>query len=752
MTRRVPARLVALVVAWTCSLPALRADAPAASGSPVAPRPSWSSGLSPGSVWIEPVPLTPVESALRQALRDPQRSPEGLLQAAQREPGSVGSGLARLGAAWLLIESGRGAEALAHLEHADVALTALGDYAQFLTGRALEARAQPSAAAEAYRRAATLAPDRPLACAALARAAEALAADRQAEAALAGFEQALSSCSSGRARLLARIAEIRDSQGPSLAAAEAYARLEREHPASPQARAAAPRLRALEPLLPAVEPAERAARAARRALQIFAAGDWAEAERALATALPHVSGETAEELRVRYGRALLARKRTRQALPVLARVPATSAYAAEAAYHLARAEPKLEARLRRYEDTAARFRGSPWAEEALLALAAHYQKDALDTQALPYYRRLVQEYPDGRYTDRSAWRVGWGDYRAGRFDDAARTWEWAARTRSETYFTPGFLYWSGRARQQLGDAARARALLGEAVQRFKRHYHGQRASQVLAALGGEPTPSAALVARLGPQGDELSEVQVARVRQLMLIERLDEAREELRALPPSPAVQATIAWIDWREGRLRPAINAMKRAFPGYVGRAGDLLPDDVLRILYPLEHRQDIEARARATGLDPALVAALICQESTFDAGAVSSAGARGLMQVMPATARSMARSLGLRYRPQALHDARFSLELGTAYLRGLLERFGGRAELALAAYNAGPHRVDKWTGGRADVPLEEFVESIPFTETRNYVMTILAAREQYRRLYDLAPAPPTVASDARGVDTARP
>ena len=86
-------------------------------------------------------------------------------------------------------------------------------------------------------------------------------------------------------------------------------------------------------------------------------------------------------------------------------------------------------------------------------------------------------------------------------------------------------------------------------------------------------------------------------------------------------------------------------------------------------------------------------------------------------------------------LHDPTTSLELGTRYLRQMLDRFGGRVERALAAYNAGPHRVDAWTRAGPDMPAEEFVESIPFTETRNYVMTILANREHYRRLYGARP-----------------
>ena len=140
--------------------------------------------------------------------------------------------------------------------------------------------------------------------------------------------------------------------------------------------------------------------------------------------------------------------------------------------------------------------------------------------------------------------------------------------------------------------------------------------------------------------------------------------------------------------------------------------------------------------------MAALIRQESSFDPGAVSRAGARGLMQIMPATGRALARTLRLRYRRSSLHDPGTSLRLGTLYLRQMLNRFDGRVEQALAAYNAGPRRVRAWRKARPGLSAEEFIESIPFTETRNYVKIILAAREQYRWIHSLAPAPATAAT----------
>jgi soluble lytic murein transglycosylase len=117
--------------------------------------------------------------------------------------------------------------------------------------------------------------------------------------------------------------------------------------------------------------------------------------------------------------------------------------------------------------------------------------------------------------------------------------------------------------------------------------------------------------------------------------------------------------------------------------------------------------------------------------------------MQVMPTTGRRIARARGQRFRRAALADPGTSLDFGTHYLRQMSDRFGGAIEKVLAAYNAGPHRVDAWTAERGERSAEEFIETIPFTETRQYVMIILAAREHYRRIYGLGRTQPGPVSE---------
>jgi soluble lytic murein transglycosylase len=692
--------------------------------------------------WVEAPPEDEAERALRDAVArgafgGAPAAAETLRRVSEAHPGTTASGLARLAAGLNLVEAGRSAEALAHLTHADVARTELSDHAFAALGRAQEALSDYARAAESYERAAAVAKG-PVLCPALLRGAEAHVRAARPDRAIAALERALASCRGQEARVLLRLAQLREAAGDPKTAAALYDRIDSEHAASPQARDAAARLRQLAQYLPPAAPGERARRDLEKALGVFEVDRHREASVLLRGLLTRpLSPDDLDLVRVRLGQSLLSLRRYREGHAQLAAVRRGSPHEAEAAFHLARDAGRRLDRIDGYEKVASSYPGTPWGEEALLHLANHYQKDAFHEQAAPHWRRLLAGYPQGRWAERAAWRVGWADFRAGRYEECAQVLERVARSRRQTNATAGFLYWAGRARAELGQTDRARQLLEETVRRFKNAYHGIRAQEALAQLppAGAPLSLPALVSL--PKAVEGRPPLAARIRQLVLLNMLDEAHEELAAMPSSSAVQATIAWIETRRGRLRPAITAMKRAYPEYVGEAGDQLAEEVWRTLYPLEYGDVLQAKAADEGLDPALVAAIICQESTFDAGAVSRAGARGLMQVMGPTGRSLARALGVRYRKSSLHDPDTSLRFGTRYLRQMVDRFGGRVERALAAYNAGPHRVERWTAANPDMSAEEFIESIPFTETRLYVMTVLTNQVHYRRIYSLPAAP---------------
>ncbi|MGI9387102.1 MAG: lytic transglycosylase domain-containing protein, partial [Methyloligellaceae bacterium] len=171
----------------------------------------------------------------------------------------------------------------------------------------------------------------------------------------------------------------------------------------------------------------------------------------------------------------------------------------------------------------------------------------------------------------------------------------------------------------------------------------------------------------------------------------------------------------------------------------------------YPLDLLPALK-RSNSGKIERALIYATVAQESEFNAQAISRAGARGLMQLMPGTAAQMARLKNLDFSKDRLTtDPAYNLRLGTAYLSSLLETFNGSTLLALAAYNAGPNRVGQWIRQfgdprRPNVDPVDWIERLPYKETRQYVKKILAGLQIFRsRLGDL-PNPDGVLRDLKG------
>jgi soluble lytic murein transglycosylase len=688
-----------------------------------------------GTPWVEGVRADRHEAALRdlwaaQAKAPPATAAAALEAFSQENSNTRASGVARLGAGLILLDADKPQDAISHLKHRDVARTTLFDHATLALARAYEKTGDFQLSARSYREAAEGSPSVSIRCAALLRGAEVQSLVGQQDTAMVMLDRALGECPGREPQALRQKATVLEKSGDLKGAAEILDRLDSDYATSIPAKETTARRRALAPHLPPLSPAARNARDLKKAMALFDDHQYSQALPLLrALALRPLAPPDSDLVRVRLGRALLETGKDKEAQTILVTVPAGSAHGGEAAYFLARIQARRARTPFAYQSVLNKYPTSPWAEESLLNLAHHYLKDGKDAQALPYFQRLYDQFPEGRLVERATWRVGWAEFEKGRFTEAADIWIRGARTRPTTSYTGAFLYWSGRARRETGRDDEARKLFEETIQRFKYAYHGLRARE---ALGRLPGGSSSTHPATDPVS-ELTEPYRTRVHDLLMLDRYEQATDEMRGAPPSPQTRATLAFIQWKQGHLRPAITAMKHAYPEHVTELGDQLPEPVWRILHPIQFAETITLRSAQVGLDPGLVAALICQESTFDPTAMSAVGARGLMQLMPRTGRELARANKIPFGADALHDPHSSLQLGTHYLRQMVKAFGGRVERALAAYNAGPHRVSIWTAGRRNMSAEEFVDYIPYPETRLYVMTILAAQEQYRRIYSL-------------------
>ncbi len=291
-------------------------------------------------------------------------------------------------------------------------------------------------------------------------------------------------------------------------------------------------------------------------------------------------------------------------------------------------------------------------------------------------------------------------------------------------------YWLARAATAMGDAARAQREYA-AASAYPSTYYGQ-----LAILAGRADPArldARIVARRDPVWDRAQALAFATselVRASIWLVAWGEpgrAAAFLLALDeagPNPTSQALAARLATGFGMPQTAVSLARLA-----GRSGVVLLDTG----WPVA-----AAIPRNSPVDAALALGIIRQESSFDPAVISPAGARGLMQLMPATAAAEARGLGVTASAAALTtDPGLNVQLGSTYLAALLTRFSTSVPLAVAAYNAGPSRVTGWLavngdprpGSGADGPdMTDWIELIPFSETRNYVQRVLENAVIYR------------------------
>jgi soluble lytic murein transglycosylase len=536
--------------------------------------------------------------------------------------------------------------------------------------------------------------------------------------------------------VLLPLGQAHKAAGDRTGAAQAFSRLYYEFPTSDLAAVAAVELDRLEDVRPPRRSAARTALELGRAERLFSAKAYRPARQAFEALEPVASGDDAELVTIRLAECDHFLKRYRQARERLAPLTNTGSRKEEARFFSLTATRGLGAHddyVRLARTFVAEFPNSVWAEETLNNLATHYITSDDDEQADAVFREMYARFPQGVYAERAAWRAGWWAYRHGRQQDATAFFESAVATFPRSDYRPAYLYWSARARERLGDRQGAAAVYRIATADYLNTYYGRLAFSRLqgieiAAASSPPATVPPPVAAAAPPTAEL-------IRLLIALGLYEQARDELlyaqRTWGDTPVVSSTLGWVYNKLGDLLRGIVHMKRAYPQYMSEDGNRLPAEALKVIFPLDYWPLIKKHSLANNLDPYLVAALVNQESAFDAAVKSSANAIGLMQMLPSTGRQYARKLGLkRYSTASLTRPETNVQLGTAYFADVLRRFGD-VPRALASYNAGERRVYQWDAERPGLEVDEYIDDIPFRETQTYVKRILGTTEDYRRLY---------------------
>ena len=322
------------------------------------------------------------------------------------------------------------------------------------------------------------------------------------------------------------------------------------------------------------------------------------------------------------------------------------------------------------------------------------------------------------------WRLAWGQYASGDYAGARERLEVLASVYTDISRSRRLAYWRARCLAAEGHEAEARAIFAALAVSVP--------ADLYAHWARAQAPNAPAVERAVLADPSTATAGFARVDELLRLRMFEEAAAEGRTLLPSRGRDLRIAQADFALGRFLPAAAAIKRAIPEIGTAEEGRVPDGWRRLYYPIENGGFLAERAREADVDAAVLRGLVRQESVFDASARSHAGAMGLTQLMPATAKSLSRSvLRAKYRSAFLYDPGVNAQLGAAYLKRLLDQFGGSQVLALAAYNGGPTRIARTVRESPGKPEDEIFESIPYYETRDYVRRVLLYAESYRELY---------------------
>lgn len=449
-------------------------------------------------------------------------------------------------------------------------------------------------------------------------------------------------------------------------------------------------------------------------------GVWSRARDGFSVA---PSAQLSQQDRFSYATTLARLNSDKEAAQLYATVTSPARLAAAARYQRARAllaagdgdgaRSALRALAKAASDTDA---------AAALALIADLQTDdGDDAGSRATLLSLVKRFPTSRFAAPARFDAAMIALILGENSTAATEFAALLSSPSEAL---GAGYWLGRARENSGDTTGARKTWANVVHRDSTSYYAALAATRLGIPSMHSSSVAKRFAHVASVDSAIHRVSLLEKFGMSPEAQMENDRLYRDALADSTRLLATAAAFSATDQAARAIV--LGRTALGRIGSNAD-----VWRLIYPVAARDTIVAESKKAGLDPALVAALIRQESNFNPGARSAAGARGLMQVMPAVGKSIAPAAGITsWNPNLLYDAGINIEIGIRHLAPLV-RSQPNIPRTLAAYNAGGSRVARWAKKRGADDPEIFTERIPFTETRDYVESVLRNREFYRVLY---------------------
>ena len=392
-------------------------------------------------------------------------------------------------------------------------------------------------------------------------------------------------------------------------------------------------------------------------------------------------------------------------------------------------------------------KGNPSSErtiKALFFLGKIYEEQKNYPEALKTYQMALNKYPEEFYGQWAGWRLGWVNYIDGKFQKAFERFQDLAQQFPKGPFIESNLYWSAKSAEKMGDKEKAKKLFSDVANLYPYTFHGIRAKEQLLKTGISLTKNniknkgVEIPLKLGRALTPLEKFSHNRAIELSALGLTTEARHEIQQLEKSIRKNLTgVLWLSnlYHKADGYPESLKLLQLYKNFATKSGKRnLSHRFWKYFFPLAYRDTVASNSKYRKVDPFFITGIIRQESLFNRKALSPAGARGLMQIMPATGKKLypKNKLNKPFVSDALFEPDLNIRLGVKYVSQLDKRFGGNGTHILISYNAGPHVLKKWLKRFNDVnDLDVFIESIPYPETRRYVKHVLRNRGIYKALY---------------------
>ena len=382
--------------------------------------------------------------------------------------------------------------------------------------------------------------------------------------------------------------------------------------------------------------------------------------------------------------------------------------------------------------------------KALFFLGKIYEERKKFSEALKTYQTTLNKYSIDFYGQWAGWRLGWVNYINGKFEKAFERFQDVAQRFPKGPFIEYNLYWSAKSAEKMGNKEKARKIFMDVANLYPYTFHGIRARGKMVEAGasfpenGAQSPTELPSKNLGRAFTSLEKFHHIRALELSALGLYTEARIEIKQLEKSVRKNLTgVLWLSKLYHKTGAYSESLKllQSYKDFATKSGERdLPPQFWKFFFPLAYNDAVAKNSKYLKVDPHFINGIIRQESLFDSRALSPAGARGLMQIMPATGKKLYLKTKLKkpFEADVLFEPDLNIRMGVKYVSQLNKRFGKNGTHILISYNAGPHILKKWLKRFGHLnDLDVFIESIPYPETRRYVKHVLRNRGIYKTLY---------------------